>query len=69
MVLAPAGVLVRVLALPRLFGPAVLALATYLVTSLRESEKPLPFNVRLLEETAALAAAGALVIVVGLLVK
>jgi hypothetical protein len=47
----------------------VLALATYLVTSLRESEKPLPFNVRLLEETAALAAAGALVIVVGLLVK
>jgi hypothetical protein len=69
MILAPAGVLVRVLALPRLFGPAVLALATYLVTSLRESEKPLPFNVRLLEETAALAAAGALVIVVGLLVK
>jgi hypothetical protein len=69
MVLAPAGVLVRVLALPRLFGPAVLALATYLVTSLRESEESLPFNVRLLEETAALAAAGALVIVVGLLVK
>jgi hypothetical protein len=47
----------------------VLALATYLVTSLRESEESLRFNVRLLEETAALAAAGALVIVVGLLVK
>jgi len=53
---------VRVLALPRLFGPAVLALATYLVTSLRESEEPVRFNARLLEETAVLAVAGALVI-------
>ena len=69
MILAPAGVLVRVLALPKLFGPAVLALVTYLVTSLRESEEPVRFNARLLEETAALTVAGALVIVVGLLVK
>lgn len=69
MILAPAGVLVRVLALPKLFGPSVLALVTYLVTSLRESEEPVRFNARLLEETAALTLAGALVIVVGLLVK
>ena len=69
MILALAGVAVRVLALPRLFGPAVLALATYLVTSLRESEEPVRFNARLLEETAVLAVAGALVIGVGLLAR
>lgn len=69
MILAPVGVLVRVLALPKLFGPAVLTLATYLVTSLRESEEPVRFNARLLEETAALTVAGGLVIVVGLLAR
>jgi hypothetical protein len=60
---------VRVLALPRLFGPAVLALATYLVTSLRESEEPVRFNARLLEETGVLVLAGVAVVVLGLLVK
>jgi hypothetical protein len=69
MVLAPVGVLIRVLALPRLFGPAVLALAAYVITSLRESDEPVRFNVRLLEETAVLLAAGVLVVVVGLLVR
>ncbi|MGD0018321.1 MAG: hypothetical protein ABSD62_03625 [Candidatus Limnocylindrales bacterium] len=69
MVVAPIGVLVRVLALPRLFGPAVLALATYLVTSLRESEEPVRFNARLLEETGVLVLAGVAVVVLGLLVK
>jgi hypothetical protein len=69
MVVAPLGVLVRVLALPRLFGPAVLALATYLVTSLRESDEPVRFNARLLEETGVLILAGAAVVVLGLLVK
>ncbi|MGD0861174.1 MAG: hypothetical protein ABSA21_00240 [Candidatus Limnocylindrales bacterium] len=69
MILAPTGVLVRVLALPRLFGPAVLALVLYLVTSLRESDEPVRFNARLLEETVVLIAAGALVVVLGLLVK
>jgi hypothetical protein len=69
MVLAPAAVLVRVLALPRLFGPAVLVLAVYLVTSLRESEEPIHRNARLLEETAILIAAGVGVIVLGVLVK
>ena len=69
MVLAPAGVLVRVLALPRLFGPAVLALVSYLVTSFRESDEPLRHNARLLEETAVLTVAGAVVVVLGLLVR
>jgi hypothetical protein len=62
-------VLVRVLALPRLFGPAVLALVSYLVTSFRESDEPLRHNARLLEETAVLTVAGAVVVVLGLLVR
>jgi hypothetical protein len=69
LILVPVAVTVRVLALPRLFGPAVLALATYVITSLRESDEPLRFNGRLLEETAALVVAGALVVVVGLLAR
>ena len=69
MVVAPLGVVVRVLALPRLFGPAVLALATYLVTSLRESDEPVRFNARLLEETGVLILAGVAVVVLGLVVK
>ncbi len=69
MVVAPVGVLVRVLALPRLFGPAVLVLATYLVTSLRESDEPVRFNVRLLEETLVLILAGAVVVAIGVVVK
>jgi hypothetical protein len=60
---------VRGLALPRLFGPAVLVLAVFLVTSLRESDEPVRFNVRLLEETGVLLLAGVAVLVVGLLVK
>ena len=69
MVVAPLGVLVRVLALPRLFGPAILVLAVYVVTSLRESDGPLRFNFRLLEETGVLILTVAAVVVVGLLVK
>jgi hypothetical protein len=69
LAIAPLGVLIRVLALPRLFGPAVLTLAFYIVTSLHESEVPLRRNARLLEETAILALAGGLVMVVGLLVR
>jgi len=69
MVLAPIGVLVRVLALPRLFGPAVLVLAAYLVTSLRESDEPVRFNARLIEETLVLILAGAVVVVLGVFVK
>lgn len=69
MIVAPVGVLVRVLALPRLFGPAVLTLALYLVTSLRESDEPVRFNARLLEETMVLIFAGAVVVAIGLVVK
>ena len=69
MVVAPIGVLVRVLALPRLFGPAIVVLAIYVLTSLRESDEPVRFNVRLLEETGVLLLAGVAVLVVGLLVK
>jgi hypothetical protein len=69
MALAPVGVLVRALALPRLFGPALLALAAYVVTSLRESDEPVRFNARLLEETAVLLLAGVVVAVIGLLVR
>jgi len=69
MVVAPIGVIVRVLALPRLFGPAVLVLAAYLVTSLRESDEPVRFNARLLEETMVLVLAGAAVVALGLVVK
>jgi hypothetical protein len=69
MVIAPVGVLVRVLALPRLFGPALLVLATYLVTSLRESNEPVRFNARLLEETGVLILAGVAVVVLGMLVR
>ena len=69
MIVAPVGVMVRVLALPRLFGPAVLALALYLVTSLRESDEPVRVNARLLEETALLIVAGAVVVAIGLAVK
>jgi hypothetical protein len=69
MVVAPIGVLVRVLALPRLFGPAIVVLAIYVLTSLRESDGPVRFNVRLLEETGVLLLAGVAVLVVGLLVK
>jgi hypothetical protein len=69
MIVAPVGVLVRVLALPRLFGPAVLVLAVYILTSLRESDEPVRFNARLLEETGVLILAGVAVVVLGLVVK
>ena len=69
MIVAPGGVLVRVLALPRLFGPAVLVLAVYILTSLRESDEPVRFNARLLEETGVLILAGVAVVVLGLVVK
>jgi hypothetical protein len=62
------GVTVRVLGLPRLFGPAELVLLLYLVTSLRESGEPIRRNARLIEETAILSLFGVVVAVLGLLV-
>jgi hypothetical protein len=69
MALVPVAVVIRVLELPRLFGPALLVLTTYLVTSWRESEEPVRFNLRLLEETFALVMAGIVVAAIGLLAK
>jgi hypothetical protein len=65
----PAGAVVWVLGLPRLFGPALLLVAMYLATSLRESDEPVRSNVRLVEESTALVLAGLAVVVLGLLTR
>jgi hypothetical protein len=67
LVLVPAGAVVWVLGLPRLFGPALLLVAIYLATSLRESDDPVRSNIRLVEESVALVLAGLAVVVLGLL--
>ena len=64
-----AGALLRALALPRLFGPALLTLVAYVVTVLRESPEPVLYNRRLLQEAAVLVLAGALAVAWGLLVR
>ncbi len=64
-----AGALLRALALPRLFGPALLTLVAYVVTVVRESPEPVLYNRRLLQEAAVLGLAGALAVVWGLLVR
>jgi hypothetical protein len=64
-----AGGLLRALALPRLFGPALLTLVAYVVTLVRESPEPVLYNRRLLQEAAVLGLAGALAVAWGLLVR
>jgi hypothetical protein len=64
-----AGALLRALALPRLFGPALLTLVAYVVTVVRESPEPVLYNRRLLQEAVVLGLAGALAVVWGLLVR
>jgi hypothetical protein len=64
-----AGGLLRVAALPRLFGPALLVLTVYLVTGLRESPVPIRRNGRLLRETLLLVVVGLLAVVWGLLAR
>ncbi|MGA3057061.1 MAG: hypothetical protein ABSE70_03325 [Candidatus Limnocylindrales bacterium] len=64
-----AGALLRLLALPRLFGPALLTLVVYVVTVVRESPEPVLYNRRLLQEAAVLGLAGALAVVWGLAVR
>jgi hypothetical protein len=64
-----AGALLRALALPRLFGPALLTLVAYVVTLVRESPEPVLYNRRLLQEAAVLGLAGALAVAWGLLVR
>jgi hypothetical protein len=63
------GAALRLMALPRLFGPALLTLVVYVVTVLRESPDPVASNRRLLQEMAILAVAGALAVAWGLLVR
>jgi hypothetical protein len=56
----------RTLALPRLFIPALLALVVYVMTDLRESSEPLNQNLRLVQELAVLAFAALAVVAWGL---
>ena len=66
---AVAAFVLRSLALPRLFIPALLTLVAYAVTDLRESAEPLPENRRLLEEMAVLGVAAVAVVAWGLAIK
>lgn len=61
-----AGIL-RSMALPRLFIPALLTLIVYLVTSVRESPERVTLNTRLLQELAVLVLAASAAIAWGLL--
>jgi hypothetical protein len=63
------GGFLRVLALPRLFGPALLTLLLYLITGFRESPTPIRQSRRLVEESGLLVIAGAAAVVWGLLAK
>ncbi len=63
------GGFLRVLALPRLFGPALLTLLLYLVTGFRESPTPIRRSRRLIEESGLLVLAGGAAVVWGLLAK
>jgi len=61
-----AGIL-RSMALPRLFIPALLTLVVYLVTAVRESPERVTLNKRLLQELAVLALAASAAIAWGLM--
>jgi hypothetical protein len=61
-----AGIL-RSMALPRLFIPALLTLVVYLVTAVRESPERVTLNKRLLQEVAVLALAASAAIAWGLM--
>ena len=63
------GGFLRVLALPRLFGPALLTLLLYLITGFRESPTPIRQSRRLVEESGLLVIADAAAVVWGLLAK
>jgi ABC-type sugar transport system permease subunit len=64
--IAVAAAVLRWMALPRLFIPALLTLVTYVVTVVRESPEPVPRNRRLLQELAVFGVAALAVIVWGL---
>jgi hypothetical protein len=64
--IAVAAAVLRWMALPRLFIPALLTLVTYVVTVVRESPEPVPRNRRLLQELAVFGVAALAAIVWGL---
>jgi hypothetical protein len=59
----------RTLGLPRLFVPALLTLAVYMITIMRESSDPVLLNGRLLRELGVLTLAAMIAIAWGLMVK
>ena len=63
-----AGIL-RSMALPRLFIPALLTLVVYLVMAVRESPERVTLNKRLLQELAVLALAASAAIAWGLMAR
>jgi hypothetical protein len=63
-----AGIL-RSMALPRLFIPALLTLVVYLVTAVRESPERVTLNKRLLQELAVLALAASAAVAWGLMFR
>ena len=67
--IATATFVLRTMALPRLFIPALLALTVYAATDLRESPDPVPQNPRLLQELALLGMAAAAAVAWGWLVR
>jgi hypothetical protein len=59
----------RTLGLPRLFVPALLTLAVYMITIMRESSEPVLLNGRLLRELGVLTLAAVLAIAWGLMAR
>jgi hypothetical protein len=59
----------RTLGLPRLFVPALLTLAVYMITVMRESSEPILSNGRLLRELGVLTLAAVLAVAWGLMAR
>ena len=66
---AVATAVLRSLALPRLFIPALLALLVYAETGVRESPEPVPLNAKLRQELALLGLAAAAAIAWGMVIR
>ncbi len=66
---AIATVVLRSMDLPRLFIPALLAVAVYALTGVRESPEPVPQNTRLVRELAVLGLAAGAAIAWGLVIR
>jgi hypothetical protein len=61
--------ILRGLALPRLFIPALLTLGVYVISGLRESSEPIAINRRLLQELAILGVVAAIALAWGLMAR